>query len=117
MVTDFFEYDRDKFFVAALKDDFYYLITRFASDSQIVKIRSITSAYITMGIQMLPRYEQTFVVVRDNRGVQLINLETQKSHQWMISQGQYEFSDLKFLVVHCDDKNSYSVTTILEENP
>ena len=29
MVTDFVEYERDKFFVAVLKDDHYYLVTRF----------------------------------------------------------------------------------------
>lgn len=115
-VIDFIEYDRDKFFVTVLNDEFYYLVTRFSDDKQIGKIRSITSSYVTMGIQMLPRYEQTFVVVRDNRGVQLVNLETQKSHQLMISQGPTSFIDLKFLVVLCDDKNSYSLTTIFEEN-
>ena len=33
----------------------------------------------------------------------------------MLSKGQEEYSDLKFLVVLCDEMNTYSVTTIYEE--
>ena len=33
----------------------------------------------------------------------------------MLSAGQEEYSDLKFLVVLCDERNTYSVTTIYEE--
>jgi len=115
MVTDFIEYERDKFFVSVLKDDYFYLVTRFVEEKQMGRIKSISNGYLTMGLQMLPRYEQTFVVVRDNHGIQLINLETQRSHQWMLSPGQEAFSDLKFLVVLCDDRNAYSITTLFEE--
>lgn len=80
MVTDFIEYERDKFFVSVLKDDFFYLVTRFGDEKQLLKIRSMNSNYITMGLQPLPRADQTFIVVRDNHGVQLMNLETLKSH-------------------------------------
>jgi len=80
MVTDFIEYERDKFFVSVLKDDFFYLVTRFGDEKQMLKIRSMNSNYISMGLQPLPRADQTFIVVRDNHGVQLMNLETLKSH-------------------------------------
>lgn len=33
MVTDFVEYERDKFFVSVLKDEFFYLVTRFGEAS------------------------------------------------------------------------------------
>lgn len=82
------------------------------------KIRSINAGYITMGLAPLPRAEQTFIVVRDNHGVQLVNLETQKSHQLIISHGDGAFSDLKFLAVWCEEGKggaAYSLATIFEE--
>lgn len=69
MVTDFVEYERDKFFVSVLKDDYFYLVTRFGEEKQMLKIRSMNSGYITMGLQPLPRVSQTFIVVRDFHGV------------------------------------------------
>lgn len=50
MVTDFVEYERDKFFVSVLKDSYFYLLTRFADESKMIKIRSIHSSYVTMGL-------------------------------------------------------------------
>jgi len=84
------------------------------------KIRSINAGYITMGLAPLPRAEQTFIVVRDNHGVQLVNLETQKSHQLILSRSDDEnaFSDLKFLAVWCEEGKggaAYSLATIFEE--
>ena len=29
MVTDFIEFERDKFFVSVLRDEFFYIVTRF----------------------------------------------------------------------------------------
>lgn len=118
MVTDFVEYERDKFFVSVLNDDYFYLVTRFGEEKQMGRIRSMNSAYVTMGLQPLPRAEQTYIVVRDNHGVQLANLETQKSHQLVISHGDGAFSDLKFLSVTCEEARggvAYSMATIFEE--
>lgn len=118
VVTDFVEYERDKFFVSVLRDDYFYLVTRFGDASQMGKIRSMNKGYITMGLQPLPRAGQTFLLVRDNRGVQLVNLETQRSHQLMLSPGPGAFQDLKFLSVTCEEGRggaAYSVATLFEE--
>lgn len=57
MITDFVEYERDKFIVSILKDNYFYLVTRFVEEKQMGKIRSINAGYITMGMQVLPKYE------------------------------------------------------------
>ena len=50
MVTDFIEFERDKFFVSVLRDEFFYIVTRFEDQKNMVKIRSINPGYITMGL-------------------------------------------------------------------
>ena len=51
-VTDFVEYERDKFLVCCLDDTHFNLINR--ADKKITKIRSLNAGYVTLGIQMMP---------------------------------------------------------------
>ena len=54
-VTDFVEYERDKFLVCCLGDTHFHLLNR--QDKKIARIRSLNADYVTLGVQMMPQYE------------------------------------------------------------
>ena len=110
-VTDFVEYQRDMFIVSLLQDTHFYLVNR--ADKKIASIRSLNAGYVTLGIQMMPQYEVQFALVRDTRGLQLLNLITMTAHQLFLSPCETHLPDLRFLQVLFDEQlQRYSVVTI-----
>ena len=87
-VTDFIEYEKDMFLVACLEDENFYFINR--KEKKTTHINSINRNYITLGMQMLPNYELQIAIIRDTRGVQLLNLLTGKAHQLLLAKGNNE---------------------------
>ena len=69
-MSHFVEYDLGKFFVAVYSGEYFYVINRDKNAKpQVEQIVSFNPQYWAMGIQMLPKWETTFAVVRDDRGV------------------------------------------------
>ena len=87
-VNDFVEFKRDSFFVTVLEANHFSIVERpensgFFSSAKITKIRSINAPSLTMGIELIPGPRlngQVFALVRDRRGVQLVNLLKGTSH-------------------------------------
>ena len=92
-MNDFIEFKRDTFFVTILEANYFAIVERssgsgFFDSAKVTKIRSVQENYLTMGISMVPgpRLEDAFVLVRDRRGVQIVNLKKATSHQLILSQ-------------------------------
>ena len=68
-----------------------------------------------MGIQMLPKWGSTFAVVRDDRGAQLVSLETKLSYQLVLSKNSKRVKNENFLIVDIDSRNNYTLTTLFDE--
>ena len=100
-VTDFVEYQRGMFLVSLLYDTHFYLVNR--ADKKIASIRSLNAGYVTLGFQMMPQYEVQFALVRDTRGLQLLNLITGTAHQLFLSSCETQLPDLRFLQVLFDE--------------
>ena len=110
-VADFVEYERDQFLVSCLRDTHFYLINR--QERKTSTIRSLNPGYITLGLQMMPNYERRYALVRDTRGIQLLDLLGMTSHQVFLTPCQTEFSDLRFLQVLFDEESQrYSVIAL-----
>ena len=73
-VSDFIEYERNKLLVACPRESEFYLVNR--DGGRITPIASLNQNYITLGMQMMPGYETSFALVRDTRGIQLLDLKT-----------------------------------------
>ncbi len=81
-VNNFVEFKRDHFFVTVLEADYFCIVERniegglFASSSKLTKVRSMHAGVLSLGIDIIPgpRLENSFALVRDRRGIQLINL-------------------------------------------
>jgi len=88
-VNDFVEYKRDSFLVTVIGADYFCIVERnieggiFGSSSKTTKIKSMHPGVISLGIGLIPgpRLDQTsFAVIRDRRGIQLVNLKKATSH-------------------------------------
>ena len=109
-VDDFVEYKRDTFFVTLLNGDHFYIIERptaqgmFAAAGKTKKIPSVHEKYLSMGLEIIPgpRLEEAFVLVRDRRGVQLVNLKKAHAHQLMLSAVPAEYSDIRMMEIVYD---------------
>ena len=66
-VTDYIEYLRDNFVISCLNSNNFYLVNR--EEKKVTTIKSLNLDYISLGMQMMPCYEQSFVLVRDTRGI------------------------------------------------
>jgi hypothetical protein len=66
-VIDFVEYEIGEFLVTCTNDSNFYLVNR--DKKTTTPIASLNANYITMGIQMLPKYEIQYAIVRDLRGI------------------------------------------------
>ena len=66
-VNDFIEYSRDKFLVSCLREANFYLINR--EDKKVTPIMSLNDGYVSLGMQMMPCYENIFALIRDTRGI------------------------------------------------
>lgn len=90
-VNDFIEYKRDHFLVCMIEVNLFAIVQRaqggYFDNGKIRKVRSLNMGYLTMGLQLIqgPRIDSSFVLVRDRRGIQLVNLEKGTSHQLMLS--------------------------------
>ena len=110
-VNDFIEYSRDKFLVSCLREANFYLINR--EDKKVTPILSLNDGYVSLGMQMMPCYENIFVLVRDTRGIQMLDLVTQKSHQLFLTEIPIEFSDVRFLqVLFSEETQRYTFITL-----
>jgi hypothetical protein len=110
-VTDFVEYQRDMFIVSMLDETHFHFINR--ADKKTAAIRSLNAGFVTLGIQMMPQYELQYALVRDTRGLQLLNLITMTAHQLFLSPCETHLPDLRFLQVLYDEETQrYSVVTI-----
>ena len=89
------------FLVSLLYDTHFYLVSR--ADKKIASIRSLNAGYVTLGFQMMPQYEVQFALVRDTRGLQLLNLITGTAHQLFLSPCETHLPDLRFLQVLFDE--------------
>lgn len=86
-VVDFIEFKRDHFFISILECNYFAIIERpqnqgFFDSAKMVKVRSMNDGCLSMGMSMVPgpRLEDSFVLVRDRRGIQIINLKKGTSH-------------------------------------
>ena len=67
-------------------------------------------------MQMLPNYEKQFVMVRDTRGVQLVDVVSLKSHQICLSECPINVSNLRFFHIYFDITTwQYTIATIYKE--
>lgn len=125
-VNDFIEFKRDNFFVSILEANCFAIMERpeghgFFDSVKITKIRSVCDGYMSMGMALLPgpRLESAFVMVRDRRGVQLINLKTATSHQLMLSAVPVQYTDIDFMKLIYDEQKheTHLVTLYYEDYP
>ncbi len=88
-VNNFVEFKRDHFFVTVLEADYFCIVERnidgglFASSSKLTKVRSMHAGVLSLGIELVPgphHLESSFALVRDRRGIQLVNLQKATSH-------------------------------------
>lgn len=92
-VNDFVEFKRDTFLVTVLESQHFIVITRaggsgFFDSAKITKIKSVHAPCMTLGIEMVPGprlNSNTFALIRDRRGIQLVNLVKGTSHQLIMS--------------------------------
>ena len=52
-----------------------------------------------------PRLENAFMLVRDRRGIQLINLKKGTSHMFMLSPVPVQYTDIRFFDIVYDEAN------------
>ena len=90
-VSDFIEYQPHQLLVSCPGDDNFYLVNR--DGGRITPIASLNQNYVTLGMQMMPGYETSFALVRDTRGIQLLDLKTHKSNQLFLSECSASFLD------------------------
>ena len=110
-VNDFIEYSRDKFLVSCLREANFYLINR--EDKKVTPILSLNDGYVSLGMQMMPCYENIFALVRDTRGIQMLDLITLQSHQIFLAEVPIEFSDIRFLqVLFSEETRRYQFITL-----
>ena len=113
-VSDFIEYERNKLLVACPGESEFYLVNR--DGGRITPIASLNQNYITLGMQMMPGYETSFALVRDTRGIQLLDLKTLKSNQLFLSECNASFLDTRMLQILFDPKSQkYTVVTYHDE--
>jgi len=110
-VNDFVEYKRDTFLVTILEASHFAIIKRpggggMFNSGKITKIRSMNSSYLSMGIDLIPgpKLEYAYALVRDRRGIQLVNLKLGTSHQLIMSPVPVQYTDIRFLKVIYDAK-------------
>ena len=124
-VDDFIEFKRDTFFTTILDGNFFGIIERpagqgfFDSGANIKKVRSIQEGYMSMGMEIIPgpRLEEAFILVRDRRGVQIVNLKKGHAHQLMLSQVPARYSDIRMLeIVYDKEKHETSLVTLYYED-
>ena len=110
-VSDFIEYARDHFVVSCLNGADFYLVSR--EEQKTTPILSLNDGYVSLGMQMMPCYENMFVLVRDTRGIQMLDLVTLKSHQLFLTEIPIEFSDVRFLqVLFSEETQRYTFITL-----
>ena len=118
--NDFIEFKRDHFFVTILEANYFAIIQRqsgggFFDSSKVTKVRSVHDNCLTMGISMVPgpRLDDAFVLVRDRRGVQLVNLKKATSHQLMLSPVPVQYTDMQFMsVIYDASKHETNLVTL-----
>lgn len=91
----------------------------FGSSGRVTKVRSIHENYLSMGMEIIPgpRLEEAFILVRDRRGVQLVNLKKNHAHQLMLSQVPVQYSDIRMLEIIYDEvKHHTSLVTLYYED-
>ena len=87
-VSDFIEFKRDSFFVTLLETDYFAIVVRpsgsglFSGGGTTKKIPSLNAPYLSMGLELVPgpRLDESFILVRDRRGIQIVNLALGTSH-------------------------------------
>ena len=107
-----------------MNGNFFGIIERPATtgifdSAKITKVRSIQEEYLSMGMKIIPgpRLEEAFVLVRDRRGVQLVNLKKGHAHQLMLSQVPARYSDIRMLeIVYDKEKHETSLVTLYYED-
>ena len=76
---------------------------------------------MTMGMDLIPgpRIDNSFMLVRDRRGIQLVNLKKGTSHQLVLSSVGVDFADIDFLKVLYDEQThqTHVVTIYYEDYP
>ena len=66
-----------------------------------------------MGIELMPGFEQTYAVIRDRRGIQVVDLQRNTAHQLVLGEVEVEYTNLDFLKILFDPKKkSYGFATI-----
>ena len=60
-----------------------------------------------------PRLDGSFALVRDRRGIQLVNLQAATSHQLMLSAVPVQYTDIDFLQLQYDQKTHKTHVTTL----
>ena len=81
-VNDFIEFKRDTFFVTIIEVDYFAIVKRrtgsggIFNSGNVTKIRTINPSCLTMGMDLIqgPHLDDTLILVRDRRGVQMVNL-------------------------------------------
>ena len=81
-VNDFVEFKRDTFFVTIIEVDYFAIVKRRSgsgglfNSGSVQKIRTINPSCLTMGIDLIqgPHLDDTLALVRDRRGIQMVNL-------------------------------------------
>ena len=107
-----------------MNGNFFGIIERPATtgifdSAKITKVRSIQEEYLSMGMKIIPgpRLEEAFVLVRDRRGVQLVNLKKAHAHQLMLSQVPARYSDIRMLeIIYDKEKHETSLVTLYYED-
>ena len=91
----------------------------FDAAAKITKVRSVHEGYLSMGMELIPgpRLEGAFVLVRDRRGVQLVNLKKGIAHQLMLSPVPVEYTDIRmFEIVYDEASHEMSLVTLYYED-
>ena len=68
-----------------------------------------------MGIDLVPgpRLDEAFMLVRDRRGVQLVNLAKGTSHQLLLSEVPVQYTDMQFMkVIYDENLHEYHLVTL-----
>ena len=122
-IVDFIEFKRDCFFISILEANHFAILERpqgqgYFDSAKLTKVRSINEGYLSMGMELVPgpRLEEAFIVVRDRRGVQLVNLKKATSHQLLLSPVPVLYTDISFLTLLYDEhKHETSLATLYYE--
>ena len=83
-VTHFVEYDINHFFVTCKVHTHFFVIHR--AEKKKIPIQSISfEKSPTVGIYMMPLFDTDFALVRNTRGIQIIDIKDYKAHQLCMS--------------------------------